>query len=47
MLLHRDALDPATVEETLGCIFKYNDDITAFRDIGAPAILEQVAAAGA
>jgi MoxR-like ATPase len=47
MLLHRDALDPATVEETLGCIFKYNDDITAFRDIGAPAILEQVAAASA
>ncbi len=25
--LHRDELDAATVEETLGCIFKYNDDL--------------------
>jgi MoxR-like ATPase len=30
--LHRDYLDPAVVEETLGCIFKYNDDIEAFRE---------------
>jgi MoxR-like ATPase len=39
--LHRDYLDPAVVEETLGCIFKYNDDIEAFHEApiaaGAPA----------
>ncbi|MGI8926271.1 MAG: AAA family ATPase [Tepidiformaceae bacterium] len=29
--LHRDALDPEVVDETLGCIFKYADDIDAFR----------------
>jgi MoxR-like ATPase len=44
MLLHRDALDPATIEETLGCIFKYNDDIDAFRESDVPALLEQVVA---
>ncbi|HTE85158.1 MAG TPA: MoxR family ATPase [Dehalococcoidia bacterium] len=44
MILHRDALDPAIVEETLGCIFKYNDDITAFREADVPALLEQVVA---
>ena len=43
MLLHRDALDPATVEETLGCIFKYNDDIEAFRAGNVGALLEQAA----
>src|SRR6266571_1322410 len=37
MLLHRNALDPAIVDETLGCIFKYNDDITAFREADVPA----------
>jgi MoxR-like ATPase len=44
MLLHRDALDPRTVEETLGCIFKYNDDIESFRESDVPALLEQVVA---
>ena len=29
--LHRDALDEGTVEETLGCIFKYAEDIELFR----------------
>jgi MoxR-like ATPase len=41
MALHRDELDPATVEETLGCIFKYNDDIEAFRKGNLVALLEQ------
>jgi len=44
MLLHRNALDPAIVDETLGCIFKYNDDITAFRESDVPALLKQVVA---
>lgn len=44
LLLHRDELDPTTVEETLGCIFKYNDDIEAFRAGNVPGLLE---AAGA
>ncbi|MEX2080275.1 MAG: MoxR family ATPase [Dehalococcoidia bacterium] len=29
--LHRDHLDAAAVDETLGCIFKYVDDIESFR----------------
>jgi MoxR-like ATPase len=41
MALHRDELDAATVEETLGCIFKYNDDIEAFRRGNLVALLEQ------
>jgi MoxR-like ATPase len=41
MALHRDELDAATVEETLGCIFKYNDDIEAFRQGNLVALLEQ------
>ncbi|MDZ4278531.1 MAG: MoxR family ATPase [Dehalococcoidia bacterium] len=41
MALHRDELDPAAVEETLGCIFKYNDDIEAFRGGNVVALLEQ------
>ena len=28
-------------EETLGCIFKYNDDIEAFRQGNLVALLEQ------
>jgi MoxR-like ATPase len=43
MLLHRDELDPETVEETLGCIFKYNDDIQAFKANDVPALLQQAA----
>ncbi len=41
MALHRDELDAETVEETLGCIFKYNDDIEAFRRGNLVALLEQ------
>ncbi len=41
MALHKDELDPSTVEETLGCIFKYNDDLEAFRRGNLVALLEQ------
>jgi len=41
MALHKDELDAETVEETLGCIFKYNDDIEAFRQGNLVALLEQ------
>ena len=41
MALHKDELDASTVEETLGCIFKYNDDIQAFRQGNLVALLEQ------
>ncbi|MFN8639754.1 MAG: MoxR family ATPase [Dehalococcoidia bacterium] len=40
--LHRDALDETTVAETLGCIFKYHDDVERFRDENLVAILDQV-----
>jgi MoxR-like ATPase len=39
--LHKDELDASTVEETLGCIFKYNDDLEAFRRGNLVALLEQ------
>jgi MoxR-like ATPase len=42
--LHRDALDPQVVDETLGCIFKYNDDIDAFRASGADEIVARAVA---
>jgi len=29
--LHRDALDPDVIDQTLGCILKYTDDIDQFR----------------
>ncbi len=29
--LHKDELDPEVVDQTLGCIFKYTDDIEQFR----------------
>jgi MoxR-like ATPase len=41
MALHYDELDASIVEETLGCIFKYNDDIEAFRQGNLVALLEQ------
>jgi MoxR-like ATPase len=43
--LHRDALDPAVVEETLGAIFKYNDDIDAVHAAGIATLLARVEAA--
>ncbi|MCL6432015.1 MAG: hypothetical protein K6V36_14335 [Anaerolineae bacterium] len=42
--LHREALDPAVVEETLGCIFKYNDDINAFRALDVNSVVGQAVA---
>ncbi|HZU77636.1 MAG TPA: MoxR family ATPase [Dehalococcoidia bacterium] len=45
MLLHRDHLDAATVEETLSCIFKYNDDVEAYRRSDLARKLAQAAAA--
>ncbi len=47
MLLHRDHLDAATVDETLSCIFKYNDDIEAFRQSNVAALLEAAGAGAA
>jgi MoxR-like ATPase len=43
--LHREALDPEIVDETLGAIFKYNDDIEALRSAGIATILEHAEAA--
>lgn len=40
--LHRDALDEATVAETLGCVFKYHDDVERFRTENLVAVLDQV-----
>ncbi len=40
--LHRDVLDEATVEETLGCVFKYHDDVERFRDENIVALLDQL-----
>jgi MoxR-like ATPase len=45
MLLHRDHLDPGTVNETLSCIFKYNDDIEAFHQSNVVAMLESAGSA--
>ena len=38
----RDALDEATVAETLGCVFKYHDDVERFRDENLVSVLDQV-----
>ena len=40
--LHRDELDEATVAETVGCIFKYHDDVERFRSENLVAVLDQV-----
>jgi MoxR-like ATPase len=48
--LHRDALDPTTVEETLGAILKYQDDIESLHAGGVAALLSEgdaIAARGA
>jgi len=34
ILLNRESLDPDTVKETLGCIFKYQEDLNRFRTEG-------------
>lgn len=43
--LYRDELDPSVVAETLGCIFKYNEDIKKIKSEGIPAILNKVESA--
>ncbi len=40
--LSRDTLDEATVEETLGCLFKYRDDVERFRESNIGQVLAQV-----
>ena len=40
--LHREELDEQTVAETLGCIFKYHDDIERFRTENLVTVLDQV-----
>ena len=47
MLLHRDHLDAPVVDETLSCIFKYNDDVEAFRRSNVAAMLEAAGAVAA
>jgi hypothetical protein len=39
------ALDPATVDDTLGVLLKYQDDISRIRGAEATAILREVKAA--
>jgi len=41
MALERPALDPATVEATLGCILKHREDIDRVRAEGADLLLQQ------
>jgi MoxR-like ATPase len=41
MALERQALDPATVDVTLGCILKHREDIDRVRAEGADLLLQQ------
>jgi MoxR-like ATPase len=43
--LHRERLDPEIVEETLGAIFKYNDDIESVHAAGIATLLGHAGAA--
>ena len=38
--LGKDGLDPDIVDETLGCIFKYQDDIQRARDVGLDKMVD-------
>ena len=38
--LGKDGLDPDIVDETLGCIFKYQDDIQRARDVGLNKMID-------
>ena len=38
--LGKDGLDPALVDETLGCIFKYQDDIQRAREAGLDKMVD-------
>jgi MoxR-like ATPase len=42
MALHRDQLDPETVDETLGCVFKDNRDILKLRGGAASLIVSEI-----
>ena len=44
--LDREALDESVVEETLGALLKYRDDVDKVRGERARAVLERVQAAG-
>ena len=46
MALDTESLDESVVEETLGALLKYRDDIDKVRGERAKAILERVAAPG-
>jgi MoxR-like ATPase len=46
MALDRESLDESVVEDTLGALLKYRDDVDRVRGERAKAILERVAAAG-
>ena len=41
ILLSRERLDPDTVNETLGCIFKYEEDLVRFRREGSDLVKSQ------
>ena len=43
MALHRDHLDRAAVEETLGVLFKHQDDATAIRTQWIDQLVESLA----
>src|SRR5579885_2739308 len=45
MALHRDELDPETVEETLGCVFKDNRDIMKLRGRATNLIVSEISRA--
>ncbi|MEZ4501936.1 MAG: MoxR family ATPase [Dehalococcoidia bacterium] len=42
MALHRDALDADTVTETIGCVFKYHDDVERFDAAQLVNVLDQL-----
>jgi len=42
MALHRDALDAETVTETIGCVFKYHDDVERFDAAQLVNVLDQL-----
>ncbi|MBI2371916.1 MAG: MoxR family ATPase [Deltaproteobacteria bacterium] len=44
LALHREALDETTLRETLGCIFKYNEDIRKFTSevLGGKAAVQEL-----
>jgi MoxR-like ATPase len=45
--LDRIALDPATIDDTLGALLKYQDDLGRIRGSEAARLLDEVRAAGA